>query len=126
VALLLSPDWFDEASSALATLSPVGDVSALIGYVVSGAPDGKVTFHVVIADGAVRDLNLGKAADPDIVVTLSYSELSEIVAGARSAHSSFMTGGLKVEGDHAAWLTDLQPVRERVLTALQSLTDPAE
>ena len=38
-----TPEWFDRIAPALAALPAAGDVDAVVQYVISSTPDGKVT-----------------------------------------------------------------------------------
>lgn len=118
---LLSPEWFDTAAVTLAGLPSAGDVDAVVQYAVASSPDGKVTFHAVIAGGVVTDLASGKATDPDVIVSCNYDVALELVAGAKSVDAAFMDASVKVEGDHKRWLIDLRGVRAAALEALAAL-----
>ncbi|MEM8705764.1 MAG: SCP2 sterol-binding domain-containing protein [Actinomycetota bacterium] len=118
---MLSPEWFDAAAPALAALPSAGDASATVQYVVSSSPDGKVTFHAVIDGGVVTDFVLGKAADPDVVVSCKYDAFVDVVDGTSTADVAFMDASFKVEGDHKLWLIDLRDVRAAAYAALAGL-----
>lgn len=116
----LSSEWFDETAALLAGLDSVGDIDATLQYAVASTPDGKVTFHAVVAGGVVTELAVGKTTAPDIVVSCNYDQFLDVVEGRKSADVSFMDASWKVEGDHRRWLIDLRPVRAAVLGALDA------
>ncbi len=117
----LSPEWFDAAASALAATPPAGEVDAVVQYVVSSTPDGKLTFHAVVAGGVVTDLASGKAAEPTAIISCSYDTALAVVRGEKSADAAFMDASFKVEGDHKTWLLDLREVRAAALEVLAGL-----
>ena len=116
----LSPEWFDETAATLAGLDSAGDVDATLQYAVASTPEGKVTFHAVVAGGVVTELGSGKAADPDIVVSCNYDQFLDVLEGRKTADVAFMDASWKIEGDHKRWLLDLRPVRDAVLEALSA------
>lgn len=116
-----TPEWFDRVAPALAALPSAGDVDGVVQYVVSGSPEGKVTFHTVVEGGVVTDVASGKVSGPTAVVSCSYDTALEILEGRRSADAGFMDASLKVEGDHKAWLLDLRDVRAASLLAIAEL-----
>ena len=121
MSAFLTPEWFDTAAPALAALPSAGDVDAVVQYVVSSTPEGKLTFHAVIEGGVVVDLASGKASDPTAIISCSYDAALDVVEGRKSADVAFMDASFKVEGDHKTWLIDLRDVRAAVLDAI----DPA-
>lgn len=123
MSVFLSPDWFEAAADHLAQLQPVAGISASVQYVVSGCPDGKLTFHAEISDGMVASLQQGKAADPDIILSCSYDTALAAISGEQSPEAIFMSGALKVEGNHAFWLMDLRETRAAALRVLAEMTD---
>jgi len=123
VSAFLSPEWFDEAGGVLAGLRSGDDSSASVQYVVSGSPGGKVVFHLDLAGGVFGSLVQGKAPEPDITLSCSYDTALSVLAGEQTPEVVFMTGALKVEGDHARWLLGLREARAAALGVLAPITD---
>ncbi len=123
---LLDPDWLAAAAAALADLPGMEGADAVVDYVVSGAPQGKVTVGVTVADGRVTGIAEGRSADPDVVVSGSYETFASILSGESSADAGYMNGALKVEGAHAQWLLDLRAVRLAAVDALGPLMADTE
>ncbi|MEM9202685.1 MAG: SCP2 sterol-binding domain-containing protein [Actinomycetota bacterium] len=113
-----TPEWFDRIAPTLSSLPSAGAVDAVVQYVISSTPDGKVTFHAVIEQGVVIDVASGKASDPTAVISASYDAALDILEGRKSPDAGFMDASLKVEGDHKTWLLDLRDVRRAALTAI--------
>lgn len=115
---IFDEDWVAAAANALGALPEVEGADAVINYVVAGAPAGKVTLGVTLASGRVTDISIGKAADPDLVISLKYEAALAILTGEATSDAGFMNGALKVEGAHARWMLDLRPVRLAAIEAL--------
>lgn len=113
-----TPEWFDRIAPVLAALPSAGDIDAVVQYVVSSTPDGKVTFHAVIEGGVVTDVVAGKASDPTAIISAGYEAAVDVLEGRKTADAGFMDASLKVEGDHKTWLLDLRDVRAAALAAL--------
>src|SRR5690606_20692116 len=76
-----------------------GATSAVIHWVVGGAPDGgSDTYQVVIEDGVCT-----VSADPDrpprLTISVGAPELLKLVSGAGNPMMMFMTGKVKAKGD---------------------------
>lgn len=123
---LLDPDWLAAAAAALADLPESEGASAVVDYVVSGAPQGKLTIGVVVDNGRVTTVAQRKSAAPDIVVSAGYDVVSSILRGRISADVAYMNGTLKVDGAHARWMLDLRPVRRAAVEALAPLMGDTE
>lgn len=107
----LTEDWLEEAAAALGALAERPGIDADVQYVVSGAPGGKVQVRMEMRSGRITGLAVGKHDDPGCTVTLSYADAVALFAGDLRPEVAFMTGRVKVEGDHRIWLLDLRPVR---------------
>ena len=123
MSLFLSPEWFGEAESVLAGVQAGDELSACLQYIVSGSPDGKMIFHLEIAAGRIGSLHQGKAGEADITVSCSYDTALSMISGEQTADAVFMTGALKVEGDHALWLLGLRAIRDAAFEVLGPITD---
>lgn len=106
----LSEEWVEAAGTALeeAWRHPVGDgpsgasepASPLtVAWEVTGAPGGKVTYHMWLGpDGA--GMATGEPADgADAGMALDYDTAVAIARGEVSAQAAFMQGRLKLGGD---------------------------
>ncbi len=113
-------EWVRTAGEAVKSLPAAGDIDARVQYIVTGGSDGKQLFGVVVSEGTVTDFEVGKLSDPDCKVSLSQETFAEILGGSVSPEVAFMSGSLKVEGDHAIWLVGLRRVRTQALRALSS------
>ena len=76
-----------------------GNTSAVIHWVVGGAPGGgSDTYQVVIEDGACT-VSAGSDRSPRLTISLGGSEFLKLVSGAGNPMMMFMTGKVKATGD---------------------------
>jgi putative sterol carrier protein len=111
VNAFLTEGWLEEAAAALAVLPDRPGVDADVQYVVSGAPGGKVQVRAAVRSGRITELAVGRHDDPDCTVTLSYADAVALFLGELGPEVAFMSGRVKVEGDHRVWLLDMRPMR---------------
>ncbi len=115
---IFDDEWLAAATEALAVLPEIDGVSAVVDYVIAGAPSGKVTVGVTIENGRPTAVLAGKSDDPDVVISLKYADALRILAGDLSGDAAFMNGAAKVEGAHERWMLELRPVRLAAIAAL--------
>lgn len=116
MARFLSDAWLealDRAARADETLADLADGPPLVvQQVVTGGPDGDVTYNVRAGGGAVS-VRPGPADDATIRFRQDHETATAIASGRLSAQRAFMTGRLQVGGDLRAVLD-----RGPTLTAL--------
>jgi putative sterol carrier protein len=100
----LSDAWMHELDTAAkaseALQRAAAGVRLTVQQVVTGGPDGDVTFHLDIADGNVS-VAPGAAPDPDVTFTQDHETAVAIGRGDLSAQAAFMAGRLRVGGSVA-------------------------
>lgn len=69
-------------------------------FVVTGAPEGDVQYHLDIADGSAA-MNLGELEGADASVTSDYETATAMAKGDLNVQMAFMTGKIKVGGNMA-------------------------
>jgi hypothetical protein len=111
VSAFLTEDWLEEAATAFAVLPDRPGIDADVQYVVSGAPGGKVQVRAAVRSGRITELAVGKHDDPDCTVTLSYADAVALFLGELGPEVGFMSGRVKIDGDHRVWLLDMRPIR---------------
>jgi hypothetical protein len=93
VAGYLSPAWVD--GLALAPARPV-----LVRRVVTGGPDGDVTFETTLAAaGADVPAPGGDGGEPALTLTTPHDVAVRLDAGELAVPVAYMQGRLKAEGD---------------------------
>ena len=79
----LSDEWMAAAGQALAGSEPLAGLAApriALQYEVTGAPDGKRSYTVLLGDGPAA-LEPGVHAEPDASFTIDYPTAAEIARG---------------------------------------------
>jgi hypothetical protein len=117
----LSPDWIDAAGRALADDrlgAALAGVTLTVEQVVTGGPDGDVTWHLAIADGKVQ-LSPGPAPRADLRLATDYATAAGVAAGELGAQRAFVEGRLRVGGD-----LSLLVAHQRALAAVDDALAP--
>jgi hypothetical protein len=98
----LSARWIDAARQAIAAdaslPAALAGVTLTVEQTVEDGPDGTVSWHIAIVDGAAS-LVPGPAEKPDLRFTTSYGTAARIASGALAAQLAFVEGRLRVGGD---------------------------
>lgn len=95
----LSQAWLDVQRSLGATLPPRPGASARVQVVVTGTPDGEVSYVQAIEGGRLVGTVLGRDDDVDATLTESYADAVAIATCELDASVAFMQGRVKVVGD---------------------------
>jgi hypothetical protein len=107
-AVFLSPEWLDLHRTAGGELPARPGVSATVNHVITGGPDGNVTYTTTYQDGRVADVSPGGSATPDLTFAWSYETAQRVARGELETGAAFMQGTLKVEGNMAKLLPLLE------------------
>lgn len=95
----LSQDWLDALRDATSGLPPAPEASAVVQHVVSGTPDGNISYYTVFTDGRITEAALGPApADADLTFTMTYGDARKVAQGTLELSAAYMQGSLKSEG----------------------------
>ena len=104
----LSEEWLDRAGDALAGSAELSertaDLDLAIGYEVTGAPSGKVTYTIRFDRGTTTLEH--PATDAPVSFALDYESAAAIAQGKVSAQAAFMQGRLKLVGDVNVMIRD--------------------
>ena len=127
-ARFLSEEWFGLNLEAASGWPERPGVDCSANFEVTGAPDGKVRYHVVIRSGRLVEMALGKLADADVNIIYKYTDAKAEVSGGDHPDLAYMTGRMKLEGDYARWVFGLRPLLDSAeyddfRSALGELTD---
>ena len=99
----LSPEWIAavaakvEASQPLQALAHEHTVA--LTQVVTGTPDGDVTYHLEVRDGVSR-FGDGAAPHEDVRFTESWDTAVAVSTGELNAQEAFIKGAIRFAGDH--------------------------
>jgi len=112
VVRYLSLEWFDalsaevaasDALSDLATTHPIG-----VTQVVTGGPEGDVTYHLQVRDGSAA-FGPGAAEPEDVRMEQDWATAVGVATGEQNAQEAFISGRIRLTGDQQK-LIDSQPV----------------
>jgi hypothetical protein len=108
----LSLDWIAEltrvvaADDALATLAATHEIG--VTQVVSDGPEGDVTYHLQVADGAAT-FGAGVAQPEHVRMEQDWDTAVAVATGTLNAQEAFVNGHIRLFGDQQR-LLDAQPV----------------
>ncbi len=108
----LTPEWFDTVRALASELPPRPGRSGRIQQHITGGPDGDVACYWVLEDGHPTSAATGTVDDPDVTLTLSWSDAAAVQAGTLDPSVAFMQGRMKVAGSMALVLELLSEARE--------------
>ena len=92
----LSDEWLARAGGELAALPPL-DVPVVVGFVVTGGPEGDRRYSVRLGPERV---GLVPGTDAAVVVLAqTWDTARAVLQGQRSAQQAFLDGDIRLEGD---------------------------
>ncbi|MEX0832609.1 MAG: SCP2 sterol-binding domain-containing protein [Actinomycetota bacterium] len=119
----LSEEWAaavrDAVNSDESFMAAAAGKEARIQQVVTGAPDGDVSYWVTLSDGDV-DSGVGEIDAPDATITQDYATAVQLAKGELSAASAYFGGQIQIQGDLMK-LMGLQSVLGKVGAVLRSI-----
>lgn len=124
----LTDEWFSLYAELAADLPEHPGLDLVLDCEVSGAPDGKVRFHLVFADGRIAEVASGKHGEADCSLAASYDDFRALLQGDVTHDVAYMQGRLKVDGAYERWLFPFDVVRRtpeftEMLRALAAASD---
>lgn len=112
MARYLSLDWIDAVAAEVAAGAEIQALAAAheigVTQVVSGGPEGDVTYHLQVGDGAVT-LGPGPADPEHVRMEQTWDTAVAVATGALNAQEAFISGRILLHGDQQRLLT-AQPV----------------
>ncbi|HSO95859.1 MAG TPA: SCP2 sterol-binding domain-containing protein [Acidimicrobiia bacterium] len=97
----LTQEWLDDARALAQDQPERPGVSATMQFVVTGAPDGDITYYWVVENGRLIEASLGHLPDAEVTLTTTYADSVAIQKGDLDANAAFMQGKTKVTGNMA-------------------------
>jgi hypothetical protein len=113
----LTADWLralERAADTPEVAAATAGVRLTIRQVVTGGPEGEVSYEVVIADGTVRVGRTG--AEPDVVFTQDHATAVALTKGELTAQAALRANRVRASGN-LALLVDHQPALQAVTAA---------
>jgi putative sterol carrier protein len=112
MARYLSLDWIDDVAGEAKGNDGVRDAADgrtfAVTEVVTGGPEGDVTYHLAVKDGLVS-FAAGPAEDEDVRFVQDWGTAVAVATGELNAQEAFLKGRIKLVGDQQS-LFDNQPV----------------
>ncbi|MFZ9629721.1 MAG: SCP2 sterol-binding domain-containing protein [Ilumatobacteraceae bacterium] len=126
----LSLDWLDalaaEVSASAALQHLAGEHTIGVTQVVTGGPEGDVTYHLQVADGRAT-FGPGPAEPEDVTMQQSWETAVAVALGRLNAQEAFIKGRILLFGDQQKLIAS-QPVfgaLDAVFGAVRERTDYA-
>ncbi|MFK8025996.1 MAG: SCP2 sterol-binding domain-containing protein [Ilumatobacter sp.] len=108
----LSLAWIDALSAEVAVSEQMRDVAQThsigVTQVISDGPEGDVTYHLMVADGAAT-FGAGEADPEHVKMEQSWQTAVDVATGELNAQEAFISGQIRLFGDQQK-LLDSQPV----------------
>lgn len=97
----LTQEWLDETRKMAEGQPERPGASARMQYVVTGGPEGDISYYWVLEDGRIKESKLGVLDDAEVTLTTGYEDAKKIQKGELDANAAFMQGKVKVTGNMA-------------------------
>lgn len=101
MAKFLTEAWFAEQRRLSEGQPERPGASARMQFVVTGGPDGDISYYWVLEDGKLLEAELGTLDDAEVTLTQSWEDAVAIQKGDLDANAAFMQGRVKVTGNMA-------------------------
>ena len=111
MAKYLTQEWLDLNRELAQDFPERPGATAIMQFVVTGSPDGDVTYHQVLENGKILEAKLEENANADFTITSTYDDSVKIAKGELDANAAFMQGRMKVTGNMGK-LMSLMPLTQ--------------
>jgi putative sterol carrier protein len=108
----LSQEWMDTAKELAQDFPETPGASVRMQQVITGGPEGDITYYTVIENGKTKEQTLGEDPDAEVTLTNSYEDAVRIMKGELDANAAFMQGKVKVTGNMAKMMS-LMPLTSK-------------
>jgi alkyl sulfatase BDS1-like metallo-beta-lactamase superfamily hydrolase len=115
----LTQEWLDTSRELAADQPERPGASARMQYVVTGGPDGDISYYWVLENGKLLESKLGTLEDAEVTLTQSYDDAVKVQNGELDANAAFMQGRVKVTGNMAKLMALLPLTNAPEYKALQ-------
>jgi putative sterol carrier protein len=121
----LSLDWINALSAEVAISEQIRDLaqhhSLGVTQVISGGPEGDVTYHLLVADGHAS-FGAGAAEPEDVKMEQDWKTAVDVATGELNAQEAFIGGRIRLFGDQQK-LLESQPVFGALDSVFASVRD---
>ncbi len=101
MAKYLSQEWLDEGRALAIDQPERPGATVRMNYVVTGAPQGEVSYYWVLENGKLLEARLGSLEDGEVTLTMAYEDSVKQAKGELDPNAAFMQGRVKVTGNMA-------------------------
>ncbi len=115
----LTQEWLDASKDLAADQPERPGASARMQYVVTGTPDGDVSYYWILENGKLLESKVGTLDDAEVTLTQSYEDSVKVQKGELDANAAFMQGRVKVTGNMAKLMALLPLTNAPEYKALQ-------
>lgn len=99
MAKYLSQEWLDRGKELAQEFPERPGATARMQYVITGAPEGDVSYFQVVEDGKMQESQLGTDDEAEFTLSIGYEDSVKIAKGELDANAAFMQGRMKVTGN---------------------------
>jgi len=123
----LSQEWMEQGLKLAESQPERPGATARMQYVVTGGPDGDISYYWVLENGKLLESKLGEISDADFTLTQSYDDAVKVQKGELDANAAFMQGRVKVTGNMAKLMSLLPltnaPEYKELQTQIDAITE---
>ena len=119
MAKYLTQEWLDLFKELAQEFPERPGASAVMQYVITGAPDGDVKYVQKIENGKMTQSQLGADDDAEFTLSMGYDDAVKVQKGEMEATAAFMQGKMKVSGNMAKMMSLLPITNSPEWKALQ-------
>jgi len=111
MAKYLTQEWLDLQTELAQSFPEKPNATARMQTVVTGTPDGDVSYYTVIENGKIIENKLGTDEQAEFTMTQGYDDSVKVLKGELDANAAFMQGRVKVTGNMGK-LMSLMPLTQ--------------
>lgn len=116
MADFFTDEWVELVVASGSELEAIDELSAVIQFEITGAPEGKVHAVAAIENGRISSFTLGKQRGTDCGVIVAQKIASQIFAGDLHPRVAYMRGDIKLTGAYATVLFGMGPLYQSEAT----------